>query len=93
MDLQLGGPSWRQRHLLGSLRVQLVDGAGPAASRHEALLVVAIQAGRARRAIRQAGGRDDGVIDTIYEFNADENRELMAAKPWDRDKDYSALEN
>lgn len=40
--------------------VQLVDGASPAASRHEALLVVAISAGRARRAIRQAGGGDDG---------------------------------
>jgi len=42
--------------------LELVDQAGPAAPAHEALLAVTVAAGRARRAIRQAGGGHDGAV-------------------------------
>jgi len=31
---------------------------------------------------------DAKIIDSIYDFNINENQELMRSKPWDRDKDY-----
>jgi len=33
-------------------------------------------------------GEAHAAHDTIYDFNQEDNRELMRAKPWDRDKDY-----
>ena len=42
--------------------LQLVDQAGPAAPTHETFLTVAISATRARRAIKQAGGGDQGAV-------------------------------
>ena len=60
--------------------LQLVDRAGPAASRHEALLVVAIQAGRARRAIRQAGGGHDGAARVLLREVVNLQRRLSSAE-------------
>jgi hypothetical protein len=57
----------------------LVDGAGPAASRHEALLAIAISAGRARRAIRQAGGGDDGAVRVLLREVVTLQRRLASA--------------
>jgi len=44
---------------------ELIASAGPASQRHEAYVVVAIDASRARKAIRQAGGGDAGATEVV----------------------------
>ena len=44
---------------------ELIASAGPASQRHETFVVVAIDASRARKAIRQAGGGDSGAAEVV----------------------------
>lgn len=44
---------------------ELIASAGPASQRHETYVVVAIDASRARKAIRQAGGGDAGAAEVV----------------------------
>lgn len=44
---------------------ELIASAGPASQRHETFVVVAIDASRARKAIRQAGGGDAGAAEVV----------------------------
>ena len=59
--------------------LELVDGAGPAAPAHEALLVVSLSATRARRVIRQAGGGPTGAVQVLVREMQSLRRQLAAA--------------
>ena len=59
--------------------LEVVDAAGPAAPQHETLLVVAISAVKARRAIRQAGGGDAGAATVLLREVASVHRILGSA--------------
>lgn len=60
--------------------LQLVDQAGPASPKHETLLVVSISALKARRAIRQAGGGDQGAATVLLREVTTLARQLAAAE-------------
>lgn len=60
---------WRDRGLRGAPSAEayarLIETAGPAATRHETFVVVSIDSRRCRRAIRAAGGGQDGAAKVL----------------------------
>jgi hypothetical protein len=59
--------------------LELVDHAGPVTQQHETLLAVSISAAKARRHIRQAGGRDAGAAKVLMRELLSLRRELASA--------------
>lgn len=60
--------------------LELVDHAGPSAPQHETFLVVSIAAAKARRAIRQAGGGDEGAVKVLLRELSALRRNLASAE-------------
>lgn len=59
---------------------ELVRAAGPVTQRHEVLLAVSVHAGRASRAIRAAGGGDEGACEVLFREVRSLQNQLSAAQ-------------